>query len=250
MSKGGIIALGIVGIIIVSVIVIGSMFAGYYNQDVSLRTTIEQKQVDNTSEFDNMFKKISQVAQVTDAQKDAIKEIMVGYAEARSQGRDGQGSFINALHEAIPNVDTSTFNNLQNIITSSRDTFTMRQKELLDLKREHDKLLRSFPGNLFFAIMGKKPIDVIVVTSTKTEKVFATGKDDNFDVFQKQANMVEEKEKFKYSEETYEEKEDNVVKCHWDTEDLFNADPKCDHDVIQATGGGVKCTKCRGWFCY
>lgn len=32
--------------------------------------------------------------------------------------------------------------------------------------------------------------------------------------------------------------------------ELWEADPKCDHVVIDAPGGGIKCTKCMGWFCY
>ena len=32
--------------------------------------------------------------------------------------------------------------------------------------------------------------------------------------------------------------------------ELWGADPACDHHVICAPGGGVKCTKCGGWFCY
>jgi hypothetical protein len=32
--------------------------------------------------------------------------------------------------------------------------------------------------------------------------------------------------------------------------DLFNADPNCEHNIVPAPGGGVKCTKCTGWFCY
>jgi len=183
MNQGCIVGLGILGILVLIVVVIGSMLIGTYNQEAQLRVTIEQKQVDNTSEFDNMWKKISQVAQVTDAQKNAIKEILVGYADARSQGRDGSGSFINALHEAIPNVDMKTFENLQNIIVGSRDSFAMRQKELLDLKREHDKMLRTFPSNIILGMFGKKPIDVKIVTSSKTEKTFETGKDDDVNVF-------------------------------------------------------------------
>jgi hypothetical protein len=31
---------------------------------------------------------------------------------------------------------------------------------------------------------------------------------------------------------------------------LFDADPDCKHSIISAPGGGVKCTKCKGWFCY
>lgn len=32
--------------------------------------------------------------------------------------------------------------------------------------------------------------------------------------------------------------------------ELWGADPNCNHDVQCAPGGGVKCTKCPGWFCY
>ena len=34
------------------------------------------------------------------------------------------------------------------------------------------------------------------------------------------------------------------------TGDLHDADPNCKHFIVHANGGGVKCTKCRGWFCY
>ena len=178
MNKGCTVALGVFGIIVLVVMVLGGSIVGTFNTEVSLRTTIENKITDNKSEFDNMWKKISQVAQVTEGQKEALKEILIGYANARSQGRDGSGSFINALHEAIPNVDTTTFNNLQNIIVGSRDSFTMRQKELLDLKREHDKLLRTFPSNVILGMFGRKEIDITIVTSSRTEKTFEDRKDD------------------------------------------------------------------------
>lgn len=31
---------------------------------------------------------------------------------------------------------------------------------------------------------------------------------------------------------------------------LYNADPNCDHNIVPQLSGGVKCTKCGGWFCY
>lgn len=33
-------------------------------------------------------------------------------------------------------------------------------------------------------------------------------------------------------------------------QELWDADPNCAHDIQPAQGGGVKCTKCHGWFCY
>ena len=33
-------------------------------------------------------------------------------------------------------------------------------------------------------------------------------------------------------------------------EELWDAEPDCDHEIVSASGGGIKCTKCGGWFCY
>lgn len=32
-------------------------------------------------------------------------------------------------------------------------------------------------------------------------------------------------------------------------EELWDADPNCIHNIVDAPGGGVKCTKCKGWMC-
>lgn len=31
---------------------------------------------------------------------------------------------------------------------------------------------------------------------------------------------------------------------------LYDADPNCKHEIIGAPGGGIKCLKCKAWFCY
>lgn len=36
----------------------------------------------------------------------------------------------------------------------------------------------------------------------------------------------------------------------WGHEELYQADRECRHRVVSAPGGGVKCVKCPGWFCY
>lgn len=195
MGKGAIISLGITVIVILLLMVFGGQAIGIFNRFATLRAAFDNKQIDNTSEHDNMWKKISQVAQVTDAQKEAIKDIMVGYAQARSQGRDGSGSFVNAVREVVPNMDTTTFNNLQNVIVGSRDSFTMRQKELLDIKREHDTLRTTFPGNFVAVIFKVEELKAKIVTSTKTEKAFETGKDDDVSVFSNKKPVEVEKSK-------------------------------------------------------
>src|SRR5579864_7402620 len=143
--KKTLIVIGILfGVVALAALLIGGSFVSTLNREGSLKVTIENKQTDNKNEMDNMWKTISQVAQVTDAQKNALMDIFNGYASART-GQNKGGSLANWIKEAVPNVDTSTFNNLQNIITSKRDGFVQRQKELLDLNREHNTMFAVFP---------------------------------------------------------------------------------------------------------
>jgi len=43
---------------------------------------------------------------------------------------------------------------------------------------------------------------------------------------------------------------DENDRLSYKTDELYNADPECDHHIVSAPGGGVKCNKCAGWFCY
>jgi len=35
----------------------------------------------------------------------------------------------------------------------------------------------------------------------------------------------------------------------WNSDELFDADPNCKHE-IEVLWSGVKCKKCKGWFCF
>lgn len=162
------------------------IFAVFYtvsvlNTETRLKNLISAKQKDNTSEYDNMWKKISQSVQVTELQKDALKDIFVEYANART-GSGGGGSLAKWVQESVPNVDTKTFENLQNIITASRDRWTLRQKEILDYGREHDNLIGVIPSSIVCSIFGRDKIDIQIVTSSRTEEAFLSGKDDDVNI--------------------------------------------------------------------
>lgn len=51
-----------------------------------------------------------------------------------------------------------------------------------------------------------------------------------------------------------DEAEDHIpmhrIGTDFSQEALWDANPTCQHDIQPAPGGGIKCTKCRGWFCY
>jgi len=186
MSKGCMVMIGVGIVLVLFTIIMVISVISTLNTEGRLRTAIEAKQVDNTSEFDNMWKKLSQVAQIPEQKKNALMDIFNSHAKARSGGQKG-GSLALWIKESVPNADLKVYDNLQNIIVSSRDRWTMRQKELIDLNRERTQMFRVIPSNIFLALGGRQEGDVkiTVVTSSRTDKSFETGKDDDVDLFKK-----------------------------------------------------------------
>lgn len=173
-----IVAISVVGLIVT--LMISTFVITTVNEEIRLRNVITAKQRDNESEYDSLWKKISQAAAVTEAQKKALIEIFDTHASARGGG--GGGTVVGWLHESVPDVDTTTFNNLQNIIAASRDRFAMRQKELLELKSAHDTVLDSFPSGPLLTAFGREKIDVAIITSTRAKSVFEERLDDELSI--------------------------------------------------------------------
>lgn len=177
MSKTLLALIGIVGTGFLLVVIFCVMGISFHNKEVTLRNIIVNKQTDNKSEMDAMWKIIDQNAQVTVEQKNALMDIFGSYAQDRTP-KSG-GSLALWIKEAVPNVDQTTYHQLMNTITAQREGFKFRQKELLDLKREHDNLITTFPNVIFATVLGRNKIDVVIVTSTRTEDAFKSGKDDD-----------------------------------------------------------------------
>ena len=154
------------------------------NKEQSLRNLVEAKQVDNTNEFDKMKKTLTQICQLTDAQTQMLVDVIVGNAEARSKGVAGGGALFSmkTVQEAIPNVDTSIITKIYNQVVASREAWSMRQKELIDLNRAHTDIITMVPGNFVCMILGRKVINITIVTSSETKEAFRTGVDDNTDL--------------------------------------------------------------------
>jgi hypothetical protein len=161
-----------------------TMFIGLTNQDAEMRNLISAKQKDNQNEMDNMFKTISGVAQVAEKDRESLKEIIIGYADSRTGNSDNL--IMKWANEAVPNISSENYKKLIDTVISTRSKFTTRQKELIDIKRQHDNLLDTFPGSIILSgLLGKRKIEIVIITSSRTEEAFKTGKDDNFNVFLK-----------------------------------------------------------------
>ena len=158
-------------------VALGMTTLSWHNQAAVLRNSYEMKVKANSGEFDNLWKKIKQSAQVPEQKKEAFKEIFNSYATARKTGGDNQ--VMTWLQESVPNVDLQTYDQLMNIITGSRDTWTMKQTELVSIAEQHNAMLVSQPRGFILSIFGHQKIDPKVITSERTEKTFESGKDDD-----------------------------------------------------------------------
>jgi hypothetical protein len=186
MKKALIVLAALVGIGLLFSIITTMSVIGTLNREADLHVLIDNKQKDNENEFDNMWKKIAKTAQVPDAYKNSLKEIIIGNAQARALGNGGNnGALATWIQEAVPNVNSlgDTYNNLMNIITSSQDAFTFRQKELLGLNTTHNQMFKHVVEGFVLRTFGREETKVVIVTSTKTENVFKAGKDDDTSVF-------------------------------------------------------------------
>lgn len=180
MKKGTLLGL-LVGLLIVG-IVYASMSITYKNQEVELRTAIEKKQKMDEAAFDKMWKNIAQTAEVADKYQGDFRGIYKDIMDARYKGGGGDGDVMfSFLKEHNPELSTDLYNKLSNTITAERAGFYERQNELSSISQEHTTLLRTFPGSWFLSDFDE--IEIVIVTSTKTEEVFKTGKEDDVKLF-------------------------------------------------------------------
>jgi hypothetical protein len=170
-------------VFIVGLLFMGGLLIGSYNGAASLRNTYEMKVKSNQAEFDGMWKKLSHAAEIPNEKKNAFKEIYESYAVSRTS--KSQNQMMTWIKESVPNVDLSTYDHLMNIVTGSRDSWTMKQNELVSIAEQYNNKLAVFPGNFLLPVMGFQKIEPKIITSERTEESFQTGKDDNVSLFKK-----------------------------------------------------------------
>jgi len=159
-----------------------SMYFSISNQEVSLRNEVKAQQENLKVVFDATWKIIQQQANVADEYKDAFAKIYPALMEGRYGNKRG-GALLSFIKESNPEFSTKLYEKVSESIEAQRINFANEQKKLIDLKREHDNLRQTFPSSL---VCSSRPEIVLeIVTSTKTDKAFETGKDDDVKLFGK-----------------------------------------------------------------
>lgn len=179
MNLKTIISLTIVGIFVAFGIGIFSMYVSYNNTEVSLRKQSDAQRGNIEAVYDQMWKIISQKAEVSNEYKDAFKEIYPQLIEGRYS--QGDGTLMKWIQESNPTFDVSLYKDLMNSIEIERTNFTKQQSRMLDIIREHETLCNTIPAKWF--ISNKTSIVYTVISSTKSKEVMKSGVDDDVKLF-------------------------------------------------------------------
>lgn len=170
------IIISVVGMFLLSVIGIATYFS-YSNKEIALYNQIEAKHLDLKNHADNTWKQIKQVASVSDNYKDAFIEAYSTFTEKRNYG----GEQIKVIFEDNPQMSDELWINIQRVITKQRNVYAHEQSTFSDMVRNYKTFCAQFPASIF--VSERPTAQFKIVTSTKTEEMFDSGKEDNIDVF-------------------------------------------------------------------
>jgi len=151
------------------------------NSEIELKTQANAQEQVCKNNFDAMFKKIAQIAEVSDQYKEAFKEVYPALIEGRYKN-DGN-TLMKWIQESNPNFDTKLYSKLTDVIESSRDSFKHEQDKLADIVREHNNILQKWPSSMF--VGGRPALNVTFVSSAKTKETYRTGEENDINVFKK-----------------------------------------------------------------
>jgi len=151
------------------------------NSEIDIKTKGLAQQKNCTAYFDKMWKVLQQDASVADQYKEAFKEIYVPLIEGRYA--KGDGTLMKWIQESNPTFSTESYTKLMTAIEGQREGFFIEQQKLIDIDREHKRMRQSFPNSM---IIGKRPdLNIVVITSARTNDANSTGQDNDVDLFKK-----------------------------------------------------------------
>ena len=161
------------------VIILIAMYFTFNNKEVALRKEAEAQRGKIESVYDTMWKVLKQEAGVTEQYRKTFEEIYPKLIAGRYE-KDGC-QLLKMFQESNPAFDTRLYDKLMQSIEVQRAYFATAQQRMLDILRERETLLESMPQCWF--ISNKTKIDYQVISSTVTQNVMATRRDDDIELF-------------------------------------------------------------------
>jgi hypothetical protein len=170
-------------IIIIAVLVVAlvAMYFSYNNKEIALRKEAEAQKGKIESVHDKMWKVIKQKANVTEQYREMFEKVYPDIIAGRYSGEGAMA--MKWIQEANPEIDASLYKDVMQAIEIQREHLHTAQTRMLDVIREREALIESYPSRWF--ISNKSKIEYEVISSTRSKTVMETGLDDDVEIFAK-----------------------------------------------------------------
>jgi hypothetical protein len=149
-STAGLVAIGVVVLLVVVAIWQFSSFNGIKNTGVAKESALNAQYLDNQNELSKVTLQIKESLGVADLKSQKLDEVLTDAVKGRYDGdlqaaTPGQApQLISALVEAYPDMSgLATYDRVVDIIQAGRESYANKQSKLLDMLRDYDTWRRS-----------------------------------------------------------------------------------------------------------
>lgn len=167
----------VLGIVVVLFLSIFSMGISARNKNAQLTNLYNADSSKIESFYDNLWKTINQQNQVSEKYKESFKEIIQIEMKARE---DKGGLLLKFTQESNPTISTQLYSQLMNTIQTQREGFMNTQNALLDVVREQNTLLQTWPSSIFLS--SYKKLSYKVISSEKTQDVIKSKQENDIKI--------------------------------------------------------------------
>jgi hypothetical protein len=172
-----------IAIIVAAVLLIAliAMYFSYNNREIALRKEAEAQEGKIESVHDTMWKTLKQEAGVTDQYRKTFEELYPKLIAGRYSNEGGE--LMKMITESNPDFDTRLYDKLMQSIEAQRAYFASAQQRMLDILRERETLIESYPSRWF--VSNKQKIEYEVISSTTSKSTMQSRIDDDIELFGK-----------------------------------------------------------------
>ena len=177
-------AIIILVVLVVGLGVAGGSYISSYNYGNSAEKTIPAE-YDNLQNILGQYSlKIKEAAQIPSMQTEDLSKLFTNALGAR-YGEDGSQAAMQWIQEQNPNLDQSTYVQIQRMIEAGRNKFENHQTKFIDTKRAYEESLGSFWQGMWLGYAGYPKInldDYTIVTSQHAKDTFESGVDEGLNL--------------------------------------------------------------------
>lgn len=181
MKNSTLITLISVAVVVVIGLIVFSMGVSYKNDEVRYVNQFKAEEQKIEATYDNMWKSIQQIAEVSNEYKESFKDIYIEITDKR-YSKDN-GVLMKWITESNPNFDPKLYEKLSNVIEVERRRFLNAQTKIIDIQRLHNNMLDVIPSKWFLGSCER--LEYEVISSSRAKNVMSTRMDDDIDIFKK-----------------------------------------------------------------